>query len=194
MADHINLQHLDQPNKHARREPVMDTTASAGRTDADDPDGIFRAELPADLTSARQARSAVRTALAAWGMDDPDGDTELLASELVANAAEHAGASPISLALRRHREPSGQPAITCEVTDTSPALPRVSPGPASRRARPRPGDRHRPRDRQRRASRASRQDHLVHPRPQRPHRTIHPASRARSRSRRLTSRPEGAPT
>jgi serine/threonine-protein kinase RsbW len=86
-------------------------------------DGIIRADLPADLTSARQARSAVRRALAAWGIDDPDGDAELLASELVANAAEHAPCAPISLALRRHAEPGGRAGITCEVTDTSPARP-----------------------------------------------------------------------
>ena len=109
MADDTYPLHLDKAHTHARREPVMDTATSAAHADAGSADGIFRAELPADLTSARQARSAVRTALAAWGMDDPDGDTELLASELVANAAEHAGASPISLALRRHREPGGQP-------------------------------------------------------------------------------------
>src|SRR5215813_4136625 len=84
--------------------------------------GVIRAELPADLTSAREARSAVRHALAAWGMDDPSGDAELLASELVANAAEHTG-SPIALALRRHAGPAGEHAITCEVTDTSPRLP-----------------------------------------------------------------------
>jgi anti-sigma regulatory factor (Ser/Thr protein kinase) len=86
-----------------------------------------RAELPAGLASARQARSAVRHALAAWGMDDRDGDAELLASELVANAAEHA-AGPVSLALRRHARPDGQRGITCEVTDTSSGLPR--PGQA----------------------------------------------------------------
>jgi anti-sigma regulatory factor (Ser/Thr protein kinase) len=94
-------------------------------------------ELPADLTSARQARSAVREALAAWGMDRLSGDAELMASELVANAAEHGDGKPISLALRRHAEPGEQPGITCEVTDTSPAMPttRRQPGPDSERGR-----------------------------------------------------------
>jgi anti-sigma regulatory factor (Ser/Thr protein kinase) len=86
---------------------------------------VLRAELPADLTSARQARSAVRRALTVWGIDDADGDAELLASELVANAAEHASGS-ISLALRHHAEPDGQRGITCEITDTSPSLPQPS--------------------------------------------------------------------
>jgi hypothetical protein len=84
---------------------------------------IVRAELPAGLASARHARSAVRQALAVSGMDDPSGDAELLASELVANAAERAG-GPVSLALRRHAQPDGRRGITCEVTDTSRLPPR----------------------------------------------------------------------
>jgi hypothetical protein len=51
--------------------------------------------LPPDPRSARQARSAVRRALERWGMADPSGDTELLASELVANAVEHANGTSI---------------------------------------------------------------------------------------------------
>jgi anti-sigma regulatory factor (Ser/Thr protein kinase) len=89
-----------------------------------------RTELPADLTSARQARSAIRQALAGWGMSYLSTDAELLASELVANAAQHGDGTPIGLALRRHAEPGGQRGITCEVTDGSSAMPRRSePGP-----------------------------------------------------------------
>ncbi len=114
----------------------MDTTVPFGGTQHDQADATFRTELPADLTSARQARSAVRKALSAWGMDDPDGDAELLASEIIANAAEHGGPTPISLALHRHRGPGGQPQITCEVTDTSPALPQPRQAqPADERGR-----------------------------------------------------------
>ena len=40
-----------------------------------------RTELPANLSSARRARAAVREALASWGMDDLAADAELLASE-----------------------------------------------------------------------------------------------------------------
>jgi anti-sigma regulatory factor (Ser/Thr protein kinase) len=106
----------------------------AGEPSADG--ATMRTELPADLTSARQARSAVRQALAGWGMNHLSGDAELLASELVANAAEHADGKPISLALRRHAEPGEQPGITCEVTDGSPGLPqRTQPGPDSERGR-----------------------------------------------------------
>lgn len=89
-------------------------------TEADD---AVRAELPADLSSARQARTEVRQALAGWRMEHLSGDAELLASELVANAAEHGDGNPIGLTLRRHTEPGGKPGITCEVTDTSPDVP-----------------------------------------------------------------------
>jgi anti-sigma regulatory factor (Ser/Thr protein kinase) len=96
----------------------------------------LQTELPADLTSARQARSAIRRALTAWRMDHLSADAELLASELVANAAEHGDGKPISLALRRHAEPGGRRGITCEVTDTSPAMPRpAEPGPGAERGR-----------------------------------------------------------
>jgi hypothetical protein len=62
--------------------------------------GVFRPEL-----------RAAREALAAWDVDDPSGNADLLASELVADAAEHAGSSP---------------GITCEATD----IPLDLPGPA----------------------------------------------------------------
>jgi len=104
---------------------------SAGQADG----ATMRAELPADLTSARRARSAVRQALAAWDMGRLADDAELLASELVANAAEHSDGTPISLALHRHAEPGNQ-GITCEVTDTAPDLPQVrDASPDSERGR-----------------------------------------------------------
>jgi anti-sigma regulatory factor (Ser/Thr protein kinase) len=115
----------DPPPKEA---PGIDGPSADGAT--------MQTELPADLASARQARSAVRQALAAWGMGHLSGDAELLASELVANAAEHGDGTPIGLALRRHAEPGEQPGLTCEVTDTSSAMPRrTEPGPDSERGR-----------------------------------------------------------
>ena len=111
------------------------TTTASGQVPGTDRDTV-RAELPADLTSARHARTAIRQALTAWHMDHLAGDAELLASELVANAAEHGDGAPISLALRRHTGPGGQPGFTCEVTDTSPAMPRpADPGPDTERGR-----------------------------------------------------------
>jgi anti-sigma regulatory factor (Ser/Thr protein kinase) len=115
----------DRPPKEV---PGIDEPSADGAT--------MRAELPADLTSARQARSAVRQALADWGMNHLSDDAELLASELVANAAEHGDGKPIGLALRRHAEPDQEPGITCEVTDGSPAMPRrLVPGPDAERGR-----------------------------------------------------------
>jgi anti-sigma regulatory factor (Ser/Thr protein kinase) len=111
------------------------TTTASGRVPGTDRD-TMRAELPADLTSARHARAAIRQALAAWHMDHMAGDAELLASELVANAAEHGDGQPISLSLRRHTEPSGQHGLTCEVTDTSTATPQhKAPDPDAERGR-----------------------------------------------------------
>jgi anti-sigma regulatory factor (Ser/Thr protein kinase) len=96
----------------------------------------MRTELPAYLASARQARSAVRQALTDWGMGHLSGDAELLASELAANAAEHGDGKPTGLALRRNAEPGGQPGITCEVTDGSPAMPQCrEPGTEAERGR-----------------------------------------------------------
>jgi len=107
-----------------------------GPAEPEESGGVFCADLAADPASARQARTAVRSALAAWGMDDPSGDAELLASELVANAAEHGDGTPISLALHRLAEPGRRRGITCEVTDTSPAMPRrMEPGPDAERGR-----------------------------------------------------------
>ena len=119
------------------------TAATAGRAQPGHPSltaeeragDIVRAELPAELTSAREARAVVRRALAGWGIEDPAGDSELLASEVVANAAEHGG-GPIRLSLRRDHEPGRSAGITCEVTDTSPVVPRPrEAGPGEERGR-----------------------------------------------------------
>ena len=113
----------------------MDHTHSSSHAASAD-DATMRAELPAGLTSARHARSAVRQVLATWRMEHLSGDAELLASELVANAAEHGDGQPIRLALHRRAGPDGRPGITCEVTDTSPALARrADPGTDAERGR-----------------------------------------------------------
>jgi anti-sigma regulatory factor (Ser/Thr protein kinase) len=115
-----------------RIEPGAPSTGRAAEADS----AMMRAELLADLTSARHARAAVRQTLAAWGLSRLSSDGELMASELVANAAEHGDGYPISLALYRHAEPGGPPTVTCEVTDTSPAMPqRTDPGPDAERGR-----------------------------------------------------------
>ena len=86
---------------------------------------VVRAQLPVSPVAARQARGVIREALAEWGLTALTDDAELLASELVANAAEHARGQPIRLSLREHTLASGRSAITCDVTDSSPRLPKV---------------------------------------------------------------------
>ena len=115
-----DLPPAQEPGAEQAAEP--DTAVRGEHRAAADASSV-RTEQPADLTSARQARTAVREALAAWRMDHLSGDAELLASELVANAAEHGDGNPIGLALRRYAEPDGRPGITCEVTDTAPQIP-----------------------------------------------------------------------
>jgi hypothetical protein len=80
-----------------------------------------RIQLQAGIAAPRQARAAIRQVLSDWDMTALSDDAELLTSELVANAAEHAGGQ-IGLAIRRHRLPSGRTAIAREVTDSSPEL------------------------------------------------------------------------
>jgi anti-sigma regulatory factor (Ser/Thr protein kinase) len=87
-------------------------------------DAAIGARFPASLASPRRARQAVRQVLAAWGLDHLADDAGLLASELIANAVEHGDGRPVDLYLRGFTTPGGQSGISCEVTDTSHALPR----------------------------------------------------------------------
>jgi anti-sigma regulatory factor (Ser/Thr protein kinase) len=97
---------------------------------------VSQTYLPADPASARQARVVIRDALLGWGLGALAGDAELLGSELVANASEHAGGSPVRLTIRPHTEPNGRRGILCRVTDLSPdpLEPRL-PEPDSERGR-----------------------------------------------------------
>jgi anti-sigma regulatory factor (Ser/Thr protein kinase) len=88
---------------------------------------LVRAELPASPIAARQARQHLRRALAERGLSALAGNAELLASELVTNAAKHAGGTKIGLVLRENTAPGGPPSITCEVWDHSATLPRQRP-------------------------------------------------------------------
>lgn len=75
--------------------------------------------LPADLGSAREARRMVRQALEGWCTDDVLGDVALCVSELVTNAAVHAGSTPRLLV---HVRPT---VIHVEISDDSDAVPVV---------------------------------------------------------------------
>jgi serine phosphatase RsbU (regulator of sigma subunit)/anti-sigma regulatory factor (Ser/Thr protein kinase) len=74
--------------------------------------------LPAELTSARKARSLIRRPLRRWGLAELLPVTELLVSELVTNAVRYAqGKIGLRLVL--------EGGLVCEVTDDSAALPRL---------------------------------------------------------------------
>jgi anti-sigma regulatory factor (Ser/Thr protein kinase) len=140
------------PDRHGRSQDRNAATARAS----------MRIQLPEGLTAPRQARAAVRQALSDWAMTALSDDAELLTSELVANAAEHAS-GPIALAIYTHRLPSGRAAITCEVSDSSP---RPSGARASRpgqRTGPRPNHRRSDCLGQRHHLPARRQNDLLHP-------------------------------
>ena len=84
---------------------------------------VVQAELPASPLAPRQARVAVRRALASWGLAALASDAELMTSELVANAVEHGDGRAIGLTIRRFDGPGRRPGIACEVSDSSPVLP-----------------------------------------------------------------------
>jgi serine phosphatase RsbU (regulator of sigma subunit)/anti-sigma regulatory factor (Ser/Thr protein kinase) len=76
-------------------------------------------ELEPELSSVRHARTLVRDPLKRWGLEDLIDSSELLVSELVTNAIKYAKGQVL---LRLILEPDS---LTCEVHDSSPALPRV---------------------------------------------------------------------
>jgi len=84
---------------------------------------VIHATLPASLVAPRQARQAIRNVLRSWGLTNLTDDAQLLASELVANAAEHANGAEIGMTIRQHTEPSGHRGIFCQVTDTVSSVP-----------------------------------------------------------------------
>jgi len=88
------------------------------RVHATAPDDIATWALPEEPQAARAARRHVREQLAAWDLDEMATNTELLASELVANVVLHAR-GPVRLRLLRSRM------LTCEVFDGSLTTPRI---------------------------------------------------------------------
>jgi serine phosphatase RsbU (regulator of sigma subunit)/PAS domain-containing protein len=82
------------------------------------PDAIATWSLPEDPQAARVARQHVRDQLAVWDLEDLAVNTEMLASELVANVIRHAR-GPVRLRLLRSQT------LTCEVFDGSVTTPRI---------------------------------------------------------------------
>ncbi|GHH66370.1 hypothetical protein GCM10017673_11740 [Streptosporangium violaceochromogenes] len=79
-------------------------------------DDIVEILFPPDRRSAGKSRRFVRTTLDEWGLDAIADTTELMVSELVANAVRH-GSGDIGLRLLRG------PTLVCEVADRAPTLP-----------------------------------------------------------------------
>jgi anti-sigma regulatory factor (Ser/Thr protein kinase) len=75
--------------------------------------------FPADPGAVRTARTAVRTQLRAWGLDELGDVAALLVSELVTNSLRHA-TGPIGVRVVR---PVGATALLVEVSDPLPDLP-----------------------------------------------------------------------
>ncbi len=81
-------------------------------------ENIVRWTLPAELTSARKARSLIKRPLRKWGLAELIPAAELLVSELVTNAVRYAqGKIGLRLIL--------EGGLVCEVLDDSAALPRL---------------------------------------------------------------------
>jgi serine phosphatase RsbU (regulator of sigma subunit)/anti-sigma regulatory factor (Ser/Thr protein kinase) len=81
-------------------------------------ENTVRWTLPAELTSARKARSLIRRPLRKWGLSELQPAAELLVSELVTNAVRYAqGKIGLRLIL--------EGGLVCEVLDDSAALPRL---------------------------------------------------------------------
>jgi PAS domain S-box-containing protein len=87
------------------------------RTRATPPESVAEWPLPDDPTAAQIARKRVREQLSAWQLDELAINTEMLASEMIANVIRHAR-GPIRLRLIRSQ------ALTCEVFDGSLTTPR----------------------------------------------------------------------
>jgi anti-sigma regulatory factor (Ser/Thr protein kinase) len=113
------------PSPPAPRRTLATTEESQARSPSARPASgeAVRTYLPASNRAPRQARVTVRDILRAWGLSRLSADAELITSELVANAAEHAAGTPIELTIRQHAEPGGHRGILCQVTDASPDLP-----------------------------------------------------------------------
>ncbi|WBB61106.1 SpoIIE family protein phosphatase [Streptomyces sp. WMMC500] len=98
--------------------PSDDAVLLAARLRTLPPDHVVSVELPVDHSALSEARGLVRRRLTAWGLGDQTLPTELIVSELLANAVRHAP-GPIGLKLIR------QSVLTCEVSDTGHAAPQL---------------------------------------------------------------------
>jgi anti-sigma regulatory factor (Ser/Thr protein kinase) len=83
---------------------------------------IVEMPLDAEASAPRRARAVLRDALKTWELDGLGEITELLASELVSNAVDHAGGAITLRVIAR----ADRSVVRLEVDDLSPALPTVA--------------------------------------------------------------------
>jgi serine phosphatase RsbU (regulator of sigma subunit)/PAS domain-containing protein len=102
----------------AAQQCTDDAALLVVRCHAAAPDAIATWSLPEDPQAAGTARRHVRDQLAAWHLEDLTTNTEMLASELVANVIRHAS-GPARLRLLRSQT------LVCEVFDGSVTTPRI---------------------------------------------------------------------
>jgi serine phosphatase RsbU (regulator of sigma subunit)/PAS domain-containing protein len=102
----------------ADQQSTDDTALLAARLHATPPDAIATWSLPEAPQAAGAARRHVRDQLTIWHLEELAVNTEILASELVANVIRHA-IGPIRLRLLRSRT------LVCEVYDGSLTTPRI---------------------------------------------------------------------
>ncbi|MEO3764751.1 SpoIIE family protein phosphatase [Streptomyces sp. B5E4] len=98
--------------------PSDDAVLLAARLRALPEDHVVSVQLPVDHSALSDARDLVRRRLTDWGLRELTLPTELIVSELLANAVRHAP-GPIGLKLIL------QSTLTCEVSDTSHVAPHL---------------------------------------------------------------------
>ncbi|MCS0605376.1 SpoIIE family protein phosphatase [Streptomyces sp. LP11] len=98
--------------------PRDDVAFLVARTRALPSDRVATWEVPADPRAVHDARERAARQLTAWGLAEAAFTTELIVSELVTNALNHA-AGPIRLRLIHER------VLICEVSDSSNTSPRL---------------------------------------------------------------------
>ncbi|WP_344294791.1 ATP-binding SpoIIE family protein phosphatase [Streptomyces synnematoformans] len=98
--------------------PNDDAVLLAARLRALPPDDVVSVRLEAAPSALSDARDLVRRRLTGWGLQELTLPTELIVSELLANAVQHA---PGRIGLKLIR----QSVLICEVSDTSHAAPHL---------------------------------------------------------------------
>jgi len=128
LAELLQAHHGDSPDQicqkltwallAADQQSTDDAALLVVRLHAAPPDAVAAWSLPEDPQAAGAARRHVRDQLTAWHLEELAVNTEILASELVANVIRHAR-GPIRLRLLRSRT------LVCEVFDGCLTTPRI---------------------------------------------------------------------